>query len=244
MSFNASSQGLASGSYQSLSEAPLNGVSETYEAKFDGAKTIFEGFVKDANFTTPIADDGRLIGDHWVKGHELKRSTSSFSSTPFPTLPLCMASKVRPKGPRFLMGICNMDTISKDNTEGDGARMDNLLANVGRKLMGIKRQEPAYVHYVNAVAAPGCRQENRRFYCISPGSERRPGLQATNNGDSCIHHSDNEDDVLSNTSLLPVKQGFKDEGGYNGFVISNMDQDVSINPSLFPGLYHMRMAMV
>ncbi|KAG4283416.1 hypothetical protein FPRO06_07795 [Fusarium proliferatum] len=214
---------------------PVNSRSGIGGYSLSEAEAIVQKFAKDADFKPPIGDDGKsFIGNYWANGPELRRSTSLSSSSSPPTRPAWTSLQVRQKGSQSFTGVCNRDTISKDNTEGDGARMENLLANVGRKIMGIKREEPAWI---NAVAGLGCRQENRRFYCISPGSERRPGLQATNNGDSCIHHSDNEDDILSNTSLLPVKQGFKDEGGYNGFVgfvIPNMDQDVSINPSFIP----------
>lgn len=47
----------------------------------------------------------------------------------------------RTKGSQSLNGIWNKDTISKDNTEGHEAEMDNLLATIGRKMMGIKDKE-------------------------------------------------------------------------------------------------------
>ncbi|KAJ4017555.1 hypothetical protein NW752_001463 [Fusarium irregulare] len=39
------------------------------------------------------------------------------------------------QGGRAFVDICNKDTISKDNTIGEEARMDNLLARVGGKIM-------------------------------------------------------------------------------------------------------------
>uniref|UniRef100_A0A4E9DU67 Uncharacterized protein n=1 Tax=Gibberella zeae TaxID=5518 RepID=A0A4E9DU67_GIBZA len=48
--------------------------------------------------------------------------------------------EVRQKGNHSLSGICNKDTISKDNTIGHGAQMDDLLADFGRKAMRMKGQ--------------------------------------------------------------------------------------------------------
>ncbi|KAM0242942.1 hypothetical protein ACHAP5_007047 [Fusarium lateritium] len=43
------------------------------------------------------------------------------------------ASKLRRQGPRSLSDVCNKDTISKDNTVGNQAQMDELLASFGKK---------------------------------------------------------------------------------------------------------------
>ncbi|KAF5265016.1 hypothetical protein FOXYS1_4203, partial [Fusarium oxysporum] len=50
-------------------------------------------------------------------------------------------SKFRKRGLESFDGICNKDTISKDNTTGNESFMDDLLARCGRRVMGTHHQE-------------------------------------------------------------------------------------------------------
>lgn len=51
------------------------------------------------------------------------------------------ASKLQRQGPRALSDVCNKDTISKDNTVGNQAQMDDLLASFGKRVLGIHCRE-------------------------------------------------------------------------------------------------------
>lgn len=66
---------------------------------------------------------------------------TSPSSTSFPTRTAWTTPKVQRKGPQYLSGIGNRDTISKDNTMGEEEKMNDLLATCGKRVMGIKHQE-------------------------------------------------------------------------------------------------------
>ncbi|CAG1988172.1 unnamed protein product [Fusarium graminearum] len=68
-------------------------------------------------------------------GGSIRRSSAR---TSLPSRSSGSSNKLRQKGSHSLSGICNKDTISKDNTVGHGAQMDDLLASFGRKAMGIK----------------------------------------------------------------------------------------------------------
>ncbi|KAF5703325.1 hypothetical protein FMUND_13024 [Fusarium mundagurra] len=234
---------------------PVNGRSYTYEPNSGGAKTMLEGFVKDANFLPPVGDGRRFVEDHWVKGPKKRPSTSLSASTPFPTRSAWTLSKVRQEGPLSLIGIRNRDTISKDNTGGYEARMNDLLATSGKKVTGIKHPRDTIPKdntgtdeapmddflatsgkkvmgikhqaspWIQALAGPGFKQKDDGVLEVSQSSNRRPGFLATNNGDSCIDDSDGEDGMLNNTSLLLVGEDYQNQGEYNGFAIPNMDGD-------------------
>ncbi|KAF5239821.1 hypothetical protein FAUST_4706 [Fusarium austroamericanum] len=86
------------------------------------------------DYSDSYSDDG---GPHFyyrsggpIRGSSARTSLPSRSSR--------SSNKLRQKGPHSLSGICNKDTISKDNTVGHGAQMDDLLASFGRKAMGMK----------------------------------------------------------------------------------------------------------
>ncbi|KAM0224114.1 hypothetical protein ACHAQD_002485 [Fusarium lateritium] len=51
------------------------------------------------------------------------------------------ALKLRRQNPRSLSDVCNKDTISKDNTVGNQAQMDELFAIVGKKMFGMHCHE-------------------------------------------------------------------------------------------------------
>lgn len=51
------------------------------------------------------------------------------------------ASKLQRQGPRALSDVCNKDTISKDNTVGNEAQMDDLLARFGKRVLGMHCRE-------------------------------------------------------------------------------------------------------
>ncbi|KAH6954263.1 hypothetical protein DER45DRAFT_570127 [Fusarium avenaceum] len=51
------------------------------------------------------------------------------------------ASKLQRQGPRALSDVCNKDTISRDNTVGNQAQMDELLASFGKKVFGMHCHE-------------------------------------------------------------------------------------------------------
>ncbi|CAJ0546584.1 Ff.00g012110.m01.CDS01 [Fusarium sp. VM40] len=51
------------------------------------------------------------------------------------------ASKLQRQGPRALSDVCNKDTISRDNTVGNQAQMDEALASFGKKVFGMHYHE-------------------------------------------------------------------------------------------------------
>jgi hypothetical protein len=52
-----------------------------------------------------------------------------------------IASKLLRQGPGALSDVCNKDTISKDNTVGNDAHMDEILASSGKRALGMQCRE-------------------------------------------------------------------------------------------------------
>ncbi|QPC72218.1 hypothetical protein HYE68_002970 [Fusarium pseudograminearum] len=96
------------------------------------------------SYSNPYSDDGESLTDYGSEG-SIRRSSAR---TSLPSRSSGSSNKLRQKGPNSLSGVCNKDTISKDNTVGHGAQMDDLLASFGRKAMGIKDE----LHYGQAIS--------------------------------------------------------------------------------------------
>jgi hypothetical protein len=70
------------------------------------------------------------------------------------------ASKLRRQGPRSLSDVCNKDTISKDNTVGNQAQMDELLASFGKKVFGM------HCHELRKQSSPHTEPIYKCKYCL------------------------------------------------------------------------------
>ncbi|KAH7245159.1 hypothetical protein BKA59DRAFT_169962 [Fusarium tricinctum] len=70
---------------------------------------------------------------HYVGGHDRPRHSA--------------APELQRLGPRALSDICNKDTISKDNTVGDQAQMDELLATFRKKVFGARSSDQREQYY-------------------------------------------------------------------------------------------------
>ncbi|RYC90105.1 hypothetical protein BFJ63_vAg7046 [Fusarium oxysporum f. sp. narcissi] len=143
------------------------------------------------------SDDGVSVREYLMKGSEWSRSASSS----LPTRPSRTSPELRQKGPQSLIGIHNRETISKDNTVGDEAQMDDLLANFGRKVMGMKHQQqqeetsPEHT-WEGFIAGPGYVQINGPIYEVSHASKRRPRHQRTYVADSYTDSDYGEDGII------------------------------------------------
>ncbi|EGU74229.1 hypothetical protein FOXB_15260 [Fusarium oxysporum f. sp. conglutinans Fo5176] len=162
------------------------------------SKVHFDDYFKS---DTDSSDQRGLFLDYLAKGIELGLLASPSFPTPLPTRPSRMSPKLRQKGPQSLIGICNRDTISKDNTAGDEAQMDNLVATYGRKFMGIKHQEQheetSLEHaWIRSIAGPGYDQKNGPVYEVLQTSKRRPRYQRTYVADSYIDSDYDDDEII------------------------------------------------
>ncbi|PNP81639.1 hypothetical protein FNYG_04665 [Fusarium nygamai] len=85
--------------------------------------------------------------------------------------------------------------------------------------------------WFNAYAGPGCKQENRQIYAINASFSKE---LAKNPPIRCIHHNPIKvgKGIQNNRNQLLVEEDR--EGGYEGFVVPNMDEDKWINPSIIP----------
>ncbi|QGI82605.1 hypothetical protein CEK25_009334 [Fusarium fujikuroi] len=135
------------------------------------------------------------------------------------------------KGLQSLRGIRNRDTISKDNTRGDEARMDDLLASFGRRAMRVK---PEALSWKQHIVGPGFEQKNGRIFEVPQSSERRPQVLRANTGYSYIDPTDDTYDMFGNTNLLLAEDDHESHGGHNGFVVQNIDGDQWIKPTVVP----------
>ncbi|CCT69531.1 uncharacterized protein FFUJ_05423 [Fusarium fujikuroi IMI 58289] len=137
------------------------------------------------------------------------------------------------KGLQSLRGIRNRDTISKDNTRGDEARMDDLLASFGRRAMRVKPEALSWKQQLSIVG-PGFEQKNGRIFEVPQSSERRPQVLRANTGYSYIPPITDTYDMFGNTNLLLAEDDHESHGGHNGFVVQNIDGDQWIKPTVVP----------
>ncbi|KAF4447969.1 vegetative cell wall protein gp1 [Fusarium austroafricanum] len=152
--------------------------------------------------------DGESLREYLAKGSKWSRKSSSS----IPTRLSRASLKLRQKGRQSLIGIYNKDTISKDNTLGDKAQMDDLLASFGRKVMGIKHQEQ-HEETSPDLAGPGHSQINGPVYKVFQTSNRRPRYSSTYVRDSYHDFDEDDDEIIEvdgRTYVLP-KQSSSDE---------------------------------
>ncbi|KAH7480523.1 hypothetical protein FOMA001_g8919 [Fusarium oxysporum f. sp. matthiolae] len=174
---------------------------------FDDTETFFQVSMKAADPKPPLddhsksdpdsSDDGGSLREYLMKGSEWSRSASSS----LPTRPSRTSPELRQKGPQSLIGIHNRETISKDNTVGDEAQMDDLLANFGRKVMGMKHQQQheetsPEKTWERFIAGPGYDQINSPVYEVFHASNRRPRYQRTYVADSYTDSDYDEDEII------------------------------------------------
>ncbi|CAF3623021.1 hypothetical protein FGSG_13517 [Fusarium graminearum PH-1] len=166
-----------------LDEHELNRLAKiTYRPRSRSPSLVFNNSINVLNktkspppdYTDSDSDDGESLADYRSEGY-IRRSSAR---TSLPSRSSGSSNKLRQKGPHSLSGICNKDTISKDNTVGHGALMDDLLASFGRKAMGIKDEH----QYGQAIP--------RRTITISPPPRSSPPSH------SYVSYSEDEDEIF------------------------------------------------
>ncbi|SPJ85273.1 uncharacterized protein FTOL_11054 [Fusarium torulosum] len=154
--------------------------------------------VIEANGRTYVFDgneirlDQKYVGGHNRPGH----STSS---------------KLRRHGPRSLSDVCNKDTISKDNTVGNQAQMDELLATFGKKVLGTHCHELPDTGYTFGLlspveegdAKPGRNTTRRK---TPTGIQRRQRQQLTQD-----EYGDEADADLRDTDPASIPEAYEDK---------------------------------
>ncbi|PTD02418.1 hypothetical protein FCULG_00011902 [Fusarium culmorum] len=128
-----------------LDEHELNRVTKiTHRPRSRSPSLVFSNSINVLNkIKSPPPDysdsdsDDESLADYRSEG-SIRRSSAR---TSLPSQSSGVSNKLRHKGPHSLSGICNKNTISKDNTVGHGTQMDDLLASFGRKAMGLKDKD-------------------------------------------------------------------------------------------------------